>query len=148
MASAAFSIRVASRLSASARMGHALSRTFSNYLNARNFLVLLDNQRLVCGRLLSGRIPITNDLPNVFCLVSRMANSFISCFIQRIEERVVCWHPLMDCVPPTLQASSPLPVKQLWTILSGMLGIAGLRSFDKLKGADTEQVGAPKVQTK
>lgn len=31
---------------------------------------------------------------------------------------------------------------------SGMFGIAGLRSFDKLKGADSAQVGAPKGSTR
>ena len=48
-------------------------------------------------------------------------------------------------VPATLQPPPVLPAEQLWVILSGMLGIAGLRSFDKLKGTDTVQVGAPKA---
>jgi len=29
----------------------------------------------------------------------------------------------------------------LWALISGMLGIAGMRSFDKLKGTQTRQVG-------
>lgn len=48
-------------------------------------------------------------------------------------------------VPATLQPPPVLPADQLWVILSGMLGIAGLRSFDKYKGTDTAQVGAPKA---
>ena len=48
-------------------------------------------------------------------------------------------------VPATLQPPPVLPAEQLWVILSGMLGIAGLRSFDKLKGTDTTQIGAPKA---
>ena len=48
-------------------------------------------------------------------------------------------------VPATLQPPPVLPAEQLWVILSGMLGIAGLRSFDKLKGTDTAQVGASKT---
>ncbi|WP_051937992.1 holin family protein [Ferriphaselus sp. R-1] len=48
-------------------------------------------------------------------------------------------------VPPTLEPPPVLPADQLWVVLSGMLGIAGLRSFDKLKGTDTPTVGKPKA---
>ena len=48
------------------------------------------------------------------------------------------WVPL-DMTPPPV-----LPADQLWVILTGMLGIAGLRSFDKLKGTQTDQVGNSK----
>jgi hypothetical protein len=48
-------------------------------------------------------------------------------------------------MPDTLKPPPALPAEQLWVILSGMLGIAGLRSFDKLKGTNTAQVGAPEA---
>ncbi len=44
-------------------------------------------------------------------------------------------------VPDTLSPPPVLDTDTLWVILSGMLGIAGLRSFDKLKGAQTPHVG-------
>ncbi len=36
--------------------------------------------------------------------------------------------------PPTMDADI------LWTIIIGMLGIAGLRTYDKLKGVDTKKI--------
>jgi len=39
--------------------------------------------------------------------------------------------------PPVLEADV------LWVLISGMLGIAGMRSFDKLKGTNTAQFGKP-----
>jgi len=41
------------------------------------------------------------------------------------------WVPADLFPPPMLQAD------ELWVLISGMLGIAGLRSFDKLKGSQT-----------
>jgi len=52
------------------------------------------------------------------------------------------WVPL-DMTPPPV-----LPADQLWVILTGMLGIAGLRSFDKLKGTDTTQMSSPPPEEK
>jgi len=46
--------------------------------------------------------------------------------------------PSVQPPPPVLKAD------ELWVLISGMLGIAGLRSFDKLKGTQTDQVGNPK----
>lgn len=45
------------------------------------------------------------------------------------------WHTLqaMGHIALTLQPPPTLPVDLLWVILSGMLGIAGMRSFDKTK---------------
>jgi hypothetical protein len=43
-------------------------------------------------------------------------------------------------VPPELGPPPPLPADALWVILSGMLGIAGMRSFDKLKGTQTDTI--------
>lgn len=36
--------------------------------------------------------------------------------------------------PPPLQAD------MLWVIVTGMLGIAGMRSFDKFKGVQTDSI--------
>ncbi len=43
-------------------------------------------------------------------------------------------------VPLDLAPPDPLPSETLWIILSGMLGIAGMRSFDKLKGTQTDNI--------
>lgn len=45
------------------------------------------------------------------------------------------WIPAAQNPPPVLKA------EELWVVLTGMLGIAGLRSFDKLKGIDTTGIG-------
>ena len=37
-------------------------------------------------------------------------------------------------IPKELQPPKPLDADQLWVILSGILGIAGMRSFEKTKG--------------
>ena len=44
-------------------------------------------------------------------------------------------------VPSTLNPPPVLDAQELWVILTGMLGIAGLRSFDKYKGIQTTQMG-------
>lgn len=50
------------------------------------------------------------------------------------------WHWVpMEMTPPPL-----LPADQLWVILTGMLGIAGLRSFDKMQGTQTDRVDGKK----
>lgn len=49
------------------------------------------------------------------------------------------WVPAGSSAPPALDADI------LWTIVTGMLGIAGMRSFDKVKGTDTRAMQpAPK----
>jgi hypothetical protein len=42
---------------------------------------------------------------------------------------------------PVKEPPKPLDASMLYTIITGMLGIAGLRSFDKLKGTDTKGIG-------
>ncbi len=37
--------------------------------------------------------------------------------------------------------SPPLDYSMLYTIITAMLGIAGMRSFDKLKKTDTKRIG-------
>lgn len=44
-------------------------------------------------------------------------------------------------VPETLAPPPVLDAQELWVMLTGMLGIAGLRSFDKFKGTDTVRLG-------
>lgn len=46
---------------------------------------------------------------------------------------LMCWLPL-DKAPP-----APLDYTLLYGLISGMLGIASLRSFDKARGTDTKQ---------
>lgn len=43
-------------------------------------------------------------------------------------------------IDKALQPPPVLPSEALWTIVMGMLGIAGLRSFDKFKGVDTKEI--------
>jgi hypothetical protein len=47
-------------------------------------------------------------------------------------------------IPATLDPPPVLEAEELWVVLTGMLGIAGMRSFDKLKGTETPQVGKKK----
>lgn len=42
-----------------------------------------------------------------------------------------------ELFPDWIEAPPLLPTDALWVILSGMLGIAGMRSLDKIKGVDT-----------
>lgn len=42
-----------------------------------------------------------------------------------------------ELFPDWVEAPPLLPTDALWVILSGMLGIAGMRSLDKIKGVDT-----------
>ncbi|NQD37732.1 hypothetical protein HPT27_11910 [Permianibacter sp. IMCC34836] len=48
------------------------------------------------------------------------------------------WVPANSTPPP------PLAADILWTIVTGMLGIAGMRSYDKMKGTDTREMTAEK----
>jgi hypothetical protein len=43
---------------------------------------------------------------------------------------------------PELQPPTPLNSDMMFSIITGMLGIAGLRSFDKIKGTDTRAAAA------
>lgn len=51
-------------------------------------------------------------------------------------------YPLMlwlKAFTPDLQTPPALEADMMFTIITGMLGIAGMRSFDKIKGVDTKQ---------
>ena len=56
----------------------------------------------------------------------------IALFYQFIVYPLLCWLPL-DKAPP-----APLDYTMLYTLITGMLGIAGLRSYDKAHGTDTK----------
>lgn len=58
----------------------------------------------------------------------------IALFYQFIAHPLLLWLPI-DNPPPQMEADI------LYTIITGMLGIAGMRSFDKLKNTDTKDVG-------
>jgi hypothetical protein len=47
-------------------------------------------------------------------------------------------------VPPDMKPPPMLATDALFALISAMLGIAGLRSFDKIKGTDTAQMGTGK----
>jgi len=50
-------------------------------------------------------------------------------------------------VPQHLTPPPPLDADILWTVVTGMLGIAGMRSFDKMQQTDTRAVApAPKPE--
>lgn len=51
-------------------------------------------------------------------------------------------HPLLEWVVPLVADSPHIPrldTAQLYPVITGMLGIAGMRSFDKLKRTDTRR---------
>lgn len=47
-------------------------------------------------------------------------------------------------VPATLNPPPVLDAQELWVLLTGMLGIAGMRTFDKYKGIQTNQMKSGK----
>jgi hypothetical protein len=48
------------------------------------------------------------------------------------------WGQATGLVPPELSPPPLLDAEQLWVMLSGILGIAGMRSFEKSKGVATK----------
>jgi hypothetical protein len=50
------------------------------------------------------------------------------------------WAQAKGALPANLNAPPTLPADALWVIISGMLGIAGMRSFDKAKGTQTDRI--------
>lgn len=43
-------------------------------------------------------------------------------------------------VPGTLDPPPVLAADELWVVITGMLGIAGMRSFDKMRGSQTDSL--------
>lgn len=58
----------------------------------------------------------------------------IALLYQFIIYPLLLWLPIEGNPPPQMEADI------LYTIITGMLGIAGMRSFDKLKNKDTKSV--------
>lgn len=50
-------------------------------------------------------------------------------------------YPMLEWISMSRKAPSPLPNEMLITLITGILGIAGLRTFDKLNRVDTKSVG-------
>ncbi|MBI5141131.1 MAG: hypothetical protein HZA20_02920 [Nitrospirae bacterium] len=50
-------------------------------------------------------------------------------------------YPLLLWLPQVKNPPKPLESDMLMTIITGMLGIAGMRSYDKMKGTDTQAMG-------
>lgn len=50
------------------------------------------------------------------------------------------WAQVKGVLPDNLAPPPTLPADALWVIISGMLGIAGMRSFDKIKGTGTDRI--------
>ena len=59
----------------------------------------------------------------------------IALFYQFIVYPLMLWYPWETPPPP------PMDYTMLYTLITGMLGIAGMRSYDKVKGTDTKRVG-------
>jgi hypothetical protein len=49
-------------------------------------------------------------------------------------------YPLLLWLPQVKNPPKPLDYTLLYTLITGMLGIAGMRSFDKLKNTDTNKI--------
>ncbi len=49
-------------------------------------------------------------------------------------------YPLLLWIPGIKEPPKPLDYTMLFTMITGMLGIAGMRSFDKLKNTDTKRI--------
>jgi len=49
-------------------------------------------------------------------------------------------YPLLLWLPGVSNPPPPLDSGMLYTIITGMLGIAGMRSYDKYKGTDTKRL--------
>ena len=54
------------------------------------------------------------------------------------------WAQARGWVAGELNPPPTLPADALWVIITGMLGIAGMRSFDKAKGTQTDSIKTTK----
>jgi hypothetical protein len=50
------------------------------------------------------------------------------------------WAQAKGVLPQNLVPPPTIPADALWVIISGMLGVAGMRSFDKVKGTVTNRI--------
>ena len=53
-------------------------------------------------------------------------------------------YPILLWIPSIKEPPAPLDYTMLYTLITGMLGIAGMRSYDKLKNTDTKRVARVK----
>ena len=60
----------------------------------------------------------------------------LALFYQFIVYPLLLWLPNVDNPPP------PLDYTMLYSLITGMLGIAGMRSYDKMKKTDTQKIKA------
>lgn len=60
----------------------------------------------------------------------------LALFYQFILYPLLLWLPNVDNPPP------PLDYTMLYSLITGMLGIAGMRSYDKMKETDTKKIKA------
>ena len=60
----------------------------------------------------------------------------LALFYQFIVYPLLLWLPNVDNPPP------PLDYTMLYSLITGMLGIAGMRSYDKMKETDTKKIKA------
>lgn len=60
----------------------------------------------------------------------------LALFYQFIVYPLLLWLPNVDNPPP------PLDYTMLYSLITGMLGIAGMRSYDKMKKTDTKKIKA------
>lgn len=49
-------------------------------------------------------------------------------------------YPILLWIPGIKEPPAPLDYTMLYTLITGMLGIAGMRSYDKLKNTDTQRI--------
>ena len=62
---------------------------------------------------------------------------------------VWCWSlgQAWGYISPTLPPPPLLDTDALTVLLSALMGVAGLRTFDKLKATDTKRIGEPREET-
>ncbi len=53
-------------------------------------------------------------------------------------------YPILLWIPSVKNPPEPMDYTMLYTLITGMLGIAGMRSYDKLKKTDTKKISAVK----
>lgn len=64
----------------------------------------------------------------------------LALFYQFVAYPALLW---LQTFVPDIKPPAPLEADMMFTIITGMLGVAGLRSYDKFKGTDTKQTAAP-----
>ena len=63
----------------------------------------------------------------------------LALFYQFVAYPALLW---LQTFMPSIHPPAPLPADMMFSIVTGMLGIAGMRSYDKFKGTDTKQLAS------